>query len=154
MRAHLRLLTALVVNRRKRPARRARSGDRRLAADALWVQADSGHALQAEIDSDLEMTTEVRFEPIHQYDQAGLLVRFSPSCWLKTSVEYEPDGPSRLGVVVTNRGYSDSSTQDVSRDRRRSCGLLTSIVSQARSRIGTYTHAARMAMAKCNVLVH
>ena len=42
----------------------------------------------------------------------------SPSCWLKTSVEYEPDGPSRLGVVVTNRGYSDWSTQDVSRERR------------------------------------
>jgi uncharacterized protein len=90
--------------------------------------ADSGHALQAEMHGDLEMTTEVRSEPIHRYDQAGLLVRFSPSCWLKTSVEYEPDGPSRLGVVVTNRGYSDWSTQDVSRERRnawlrvRRCG--------------------------------
>jgi regulation of enolase protein 1 (concanavalin A-like superfamily) len=27
-------------------------------------------------------------------------------------VEYEPEGPSKLGVVVTNRGYSDWSTQD------------------------------------------
>src|SRR5262245_27547310 len=58
------------------------------------------------------MTTRVRFHPVHQYDQAGLMVRVSPSCWLKTSVEYEPDGPSRLGAVVTNKGYSDWSTQD------------------------------------------
>jgi hypothetical protein len=40
------------------------------------------------------------------------MVRLSPACWLKTSVEYEPDAPSRLGVVVTNGGYSDWSTQE------------------------------------------
>ena len=28
------------------------------------------------------------------------MVRVSPSCWLKTSVEHEPVGPSRLGAVV------------------------------------------------------
>ena len=32
--------------------------------------------------------------------------------WLKTSLEYIPDGPSHLGAVVTNNGYSDWSTQD------------------------------------------
>jgi regulation of enolase protein 1 (concanavalin A-like superfamily) len=48
---------------------------------------------------------------VHQYDQAGLMVRVSPGCWLKTSVEHEPEGPSRLGAVVTNHGYSDWSTQ-------------------------------------------
>jgi regulation of enolase protein 1 (concanavalin A-like superfamily) len=62
---------------------------------------------------DFECTTSVRFKPVHQYDQAGLMVRLSSFCWLKTSVEYEPDGPARLGVVVTNGGYSDWSTQDV-----------------------------------------
>jgi regulation of enolase protein 1 (concanavalin A-like superfamily) len=31
---------------------------------------------------------------------------------LKTSVEFEPQGPGRLGAVVTNHGYSDWSTQD------------------------------------------
>ena len=40
------------------------------------------------------------------------MVRVSPDCWLKSSVEHEPDGPSRLGAVVTNLGYSDWSTQD------------------------------------------
>ena len=43
------------------------------------------------------------------------MVRISPLCWLKTSVEHEPDGPSRLGAVVTNGGYSDWSTQEFPR---------------------------------------
>jgi len=73
--------------------------------------ADNGHFLAAPASGDFVLSTAVRFRPVHQYDQAGLMVRISPSCWLKTSVEYEPDGPSRLGVVVTNRGYSDWSTQ-------------------------------------------
>jgi regulation of enolase protein 1 (concanavalin A-like superfamily) len=40
------------------------------------------------------------------------MVRISPQCWLKTSVEYEPEESNRLGAVVTNQGYSDWSTQD------------------------------------------
>lgn len=75
-------------------------------------EADNGHFLFAQISGDFVLTTEVRFHPVHQYDQAGLMVRLSPTCWLKTSVEYEPNGPSRLGAVVTNHGYSDWSTQD------------------------------------------
>jgi regulation of enolase protein 1 (concanavalin A-like superfamily) len=73
--------------------------------------ADNGHFLFAEITGDFVLTVQARFQPVHQYDQAGLMVRCSPSCWLKTSVEYEPTGPSRLGAVVTNFGYSDWSTQ-------------------------------------------
>lgn len=76
-------------------------------------QADGGHLLTTEIRTDFILTTRVRFHPVHQYDQAGLMVRISPSCWLKTSVEFEPDGPSRLGSVVTNHGYSDWATQTV-----------------------------------------
>ncbi len=52
--------------------------------------------------------------PRGQYDQAGLMVRVSKFCWLKTSIEYEPGGQNRLGSVVTNAGYSDWSTQDIS----------------------------------------
>ena len=74
--------------------------------------ADNGHFLAAEIAGDFVLSTRVRFTPVHQYDQAGLMVRVSPECWLKTSVEFEPDGPARLGAVVTNAGYSDWSTQD------------------------------------------
>jgi regulation of enolase protein 1 (concanavalin A-like superfamily) len=75
-------------------------------------QADNGHFLFTRVAGDFLLTTHVAFRPAHQYDQAGLMVRLSPSCWLKTSVEHEPDGPGRLGVVVTNAAYSDWSTQD------------------------------------------
>jgi regulation of enolase protein 1 (concanavalin A-like superfamily) len=73
---------------------------------------DNGHFLYTEIKGDFVLSTKVRFFPRHQYDQAGLMVRLSPTCWLKTSVEYEPHGASKLGVVVTNSGYSDWSTQE------------------------------------------
>jgi hypothetical protein len=81
-------------------------------------RADNGHFLFAPVAGDFVATTHVRFSPAHQYDQAGLMVRLSPTCWLKTSVEYQAEGPSRLGAVVTNCGYSDWSTQDFPGDRR------------------------------------
>ena len=73
--------------------------------------ADNGHFLHVEIAGDFVMTTHVRFDPVHRYDQAGLMVRVSPECWLKTSVEFEPGSDSALGAVVTNFGYADWSTQ-------------------------------------------
>jgi regulation of enolase protein 1 (concanavalin A-like superfamily) len=73
---------------------------------------DNGHFLYTEVAGDFILSTSIRFFPKHQYDQAGLMVRISPTCWLKTSVEYEPEEASRLGVVVTNSGYSDWSTQE------------------------------------------
>lgn len=76
-------------------------------------EADNGHFLYAVMTGDFVLSTRVRFQPAHQYDQAGLMVRLSPDCWIKTSVEYEgPHEASKLGVVVTNLGYSDWSTQD------------------------------------------
>jgi regulation of enolase protein 1 (concanavalin A-like superfamily) len=74
------------------------------------VEADNGHFLFTEVAGDFVLAVHVRFRPVHQYDQAGLMVRASPSCWLKTSVEHEPTGPSWLGAVVTNDA-SDWSTQ-------------------------------------------
>ena len=79
--------------------------------------ADSGHFLYAPVSGDFTMTAEIFFHPSHQYDQAGLMVRFSSECWLKTSVEYEPDGASKLGVVATSGGFSDWSLQDFPRER-------------------------------------
>jgi regulation of enolase protein 1 (concanavalin A-like superfamily) len=81
-------------------------------------EADNGHFLFAAVEGDFVLTTAIRFYPVHQYDQAGLMVRLSPHCWLKTSVEYEAEGPDRLGVVVTNGGYSDWSTQNFDPGRR------------------------------------
>lgn len=74
-------------------------------------QRDTGHLLCLSCEENFVAETKVRFAPVHRFDQAGLMVRLSPDCWLKTSIEFEPDAPSKLGVVVTNRGYSDWSIQ-------------------------------------------
>lgn len=75
-------------------------------------EVDNGHFLYAETNEDVIITTRVKSYPMHQYDQAGLMVRFSKDCWLKTSIEYEPNGMCKLGAVITNNGYSDWSTQN------------------------------------------
>ncbi len=80
---------------------------------------DNGHLLYTFLKKDFVMTATARFVPVNQYDQAGLMVRVSPSCWLKTSVEYECEEPAKLGAVVTNSGYSDWSTQDVPSNTRQ-----------------------------------
>jgi uncharacterized protein len=72
---------------------------------------DNGPFLFLEVEGDFVLTTRVRFFPANQYDQAGLMVRLSADHWIKTCVEHEPNPPSWLGVVVTNFGYSDWSTQ-------------------------------------------
>jgi regulation of enolase protein 1 (concanavalin A-like superfamily) len=81
-------------------------------------EVDNGHFLYLEAAGDFVLTTKVTSNPLHQYDQAGLMVRLSPACWLKTSVEFEPDGSSRLGAVVTNGQYSDWSTQPIAAEVR------------------------------------
>lgn len=106
------------------PPRRAELGAGHLtvatrAATDFWqrthygFRVDNGHLLACDAEGDLVLATTVRFHPVHQYDQAGLMVRLSADCWLKTSVEFEPGGPNRLGAVVTNGGWSDWSTQDL-----------------------------------------
>jgi len=80
-------------------------------------RADNGHFLHLDVAGDFTVTTKVRFHPAHPYDQAGLMVRVGPSCWIKTSVEYESEEPSKLGAVVTNHGCSDWSLQDFPRGR-------------------------------------
>lgn len=77
-------------------------------------EGDNGHFLYATVAENFVATVEASFWPKHRFDQAGLMIRVSPHCWLKTSVEYEPEGPNLLGAVATNAGLSDWSTQDFS----------------------------------------
>lgn len=99
------------------PARGVLSVETAAATD-FWqrthygFRADNGHFLRLQARGNFVLTTQVTSLPRHQYDQAGLMLRSSAECWLKTSVEFEPDEPhNRLGAVVTNGGYSDWSTQ-------------------------------------------
>lgn len=84
-------------------------------------RADNGHFLFTEVTGDFAMTTKVRFHLVHQYDQAGLMVRVGSACWIKTSVEYEPHASPQLGAVVTNNGFSDWSVQDFPRATHEVC---------------------------------
>lgn len=92
------------------------------AATDFWqrthygFRADNGHFLHLRASGNFVLTTRVTSFPKHQYDQAGLMLRLSTECWLKTSVEFEPTEPhDRLGAVVTNSGYSDWSTQPIAK---------------------------------------
>lgn len=91
-------------------------------------QPHNGHFLFTEVSEDFVCEATVRSEPANRYDQAGLMVQVpqrsadgaiaTPTgpdhgCWLKASIEFIPDGPSHLGSVVTNGGYSDWATQDI-----------------------------------------
>ena len=88
------------------------------AATDFWqrthygFRVDNGHFLYAEVSGDVIVTAGIRDHLAHQYDQAGLMVRFSADCWLKASDEFDPEGPSQLGTVVTNFGFSDWSLQN------------------------------------------
>jgi len=72
---------------------------------------DNGHFLYLELSGDFDLETHVHFSFAHEFDQAGLMVRADAEHWLKTSVEYQTQGPSSLGAVITNI-YSDWSVSD------------------------------------------
>ena len=78
------------------------------------IHSDNGPFLFTEMTGNFILTTHVRMNPANQYDQAGLMVRLSPACWLKTSLEFEVGIPSKLGSVITHQGFSDWATQDFS----------------------------------------
>lgn len=54
------------------------------------------------------------FESKRRFDQCGIVMYLDSENWLKASIEYENDEFQRLGSVVTNRGYSDWATTDIS----------------------------------------
>lgn len=74
----------------------------------------------------LQMETEEQFfsfvvktdftESHHRFDQCGVVMYLDSENWLKGSVEYENDQFQHLGSVVTNKGYSDWATTEISAD--------------------------------------
>lgn len=56
------------------------------------------------------------FESSHRFDQCGVVMYLDSDNWFKASIEYEDEKIQRLGSVVTNHGYSDWATTDISSD--------------------------------------
>lgn len=54
------------------------------------------------------------FESKHRFDQCGIALYLNSENWIKASIEYENEQYQRIGSVVTNHGYSDWATTDIS----------------------------------------
>lgn len=50
----------------------------------------------------------------HRFDQCGVVVYLDSENWLKASIEYENEEYQHLGSVVTNGGWSDWATTEIS----------------------------------------
>lgn len=74
---------------------------------------DNAPALLVESALNFTWTAKAAFEYRQQFDQCGLVVYLDSDNWFKAGVEYENAGFSRLGSVVTNLGYSDWATTDI-----------------------------------------
>lgn len=55
-----------------------------------------------------------QFNSKRRFDQCGVIIYQDSENWFKASVEYENTEYQRLGSVVTNHGYSDWATMDIS----------------------------------------
>lgn len=89
----------------------------------LWQQTyygfqnDNAPILYLETDEEFfSFSVKTAFDSQHRFDQCGIVVYQNSENWLKASVEYENESYQRLGSVVTNSGYSDWATTDVSAD--------------------------------------
>lgn len=54
----------------------------------------------------------------HRFDQCGIVVYLDSENWLKGSIEYENEEFQHLGSVVTNHGYSDWATTEISATKK------------------------------------
>ena len=81
---------------------------------------DNAPVLQLETDEAyFSFTVKTDFSSAHQrFDQCGIALYLDSENWLKASVEYENESCQHLGSVVTNRGYSDWATTEISPDIR------------------------------------
>jgi len=75
---------------------------------------DNAPALLMQSDDNFTFTVKASFEYRERYDQCGVIVYINGENWFKASIEYETTEFSRLGSVVTNLGYSDWATTDIS----------------------------------------
>lgn len=80
-------------------------------------QNDNAPVLQLKTEEKyFSFTVKTVFNSKQRFDQCGIVIYLDAENWLKASSEYENDQFQRLGSVVTNQGYSDWATLDISSD--------------------------------------
>jgi regulation of enolase protein 1 (concanavalin A-like superfamily) len=72
---------------------------------------DNGHIYGETLDSDFDLTVQIKADCSQQYDQAGAAVRIDESNWIKTGMELF-NGRLRFSTVVTI-GYSSWTFADL-----------------------------------------
>ena len=81
---------------------------------------DNAPAYQLETDEQFfSLTVRTDFSGAkHRFDQCGVVLYLDSENWIKGSVEYEDGVIQHLGSVVTNHGWSDWATTEISADVR------------------------------------
>lgn len=75
---------------------------------------DNAPVLQMETDEKyFSFTVRTEFESKRRFDQCGIVMYLDSENWLKGSIEYENEKFQHLGSVVTNNGYSDWATTEI-----------------------------------------
>lgn len=78
-------------------------------------QSSNAPALLRKVkDKRFSYTVKTEFDSKNLFDQCGAFLYIDKENWVKASVEYEGDSGQKLGSVVTNLGFSDWATVDVS----------------------------------------
>ncbi len=78
-------------------------------------QNDNAPVLQMKTKEEFfSFTVKTQFSSKRRFDQYGIVIYLDGENWLKASIEYENERFQRLGSVVTNLGYSDWATTDIS----------------------------------------
>ncbi len=78
---------------------------------------DNAPILQTDSDEKyFSFTFKTEFNANHRFDQCGVVMYLDSDNWIKGSIEYENQDFSHLGSVVTNNGYSDWATTEISAD--------------------------------------
>jgi regulation of enolase protein 1 (concanavalin A-like superfamily) len=75
---------------------------------------DNAPALLLESTQNFTLTVRATFQYRGLFDQCGVIIYLDSENWFKASIEFENERFARLGSVVTNRGYSDWATTDIS----------------------------------------
>ncbi len=78
-------------------------------------QNDNAPILQMETNEQyFSFVVKTEFESRERFDQCGVIVYLDSENWIKGSIEYENSQFGHLGSVVTNNGYSDWATTEIS----------------------------------------
>ena len=80
---------------------------------------DNGHFFFSRKEGDFSFVTEWSFSQNIPYSQCGLMLRINEKNWIKASIMHDNPNRPMLTTSVTQNGFSDLATQDISKNIER-----------------------------------